>query len=148
MVRAWAPEGTFCVCLAALPVQRERTEGPAVVDPKGDRLHWVSEGECQPRLHCPLIVICFLLKTRECFSWKGMPGRTQILFPVKFPKNIAKRVFYSHWPKLLRWWRKEFVLKSSSQTCWLQDPIMPLCKLTDTPKSLCVGGGYVYQYNS
>ena len=46
MVRAGAPAGPLCLRVAALSVQRSGAEGPAVVDPQGDRLHRASEGEC------------------------------------------------------------------------------------------------------
>lgn len=49
VVRAGAPEGPLCLRVAALTVQRAGTESPAVVDPQGDRLHRVSEGECYLR---------------------------------------------------------------------------------------------------
>ena len=61
MVRAGAPEGPLCLRVAALTVQRAGIESPAVVDPQGDRLHRVSEGEYQ---HSPVLV-CFLLKIQR-----------------------------------------------------------------------------------
>ena len=65
VVRARAQEGTLRICLAALTLQCEGTESPALVDPQRDGLHGVSEGECELSLHPHQTTVCFLLKVRE-----------------------------------------------------------------------------------